>query len=104
MKRNRYAFGRASEQRVAAQLRRHGASVSISPGSRGPADLIAEFPSKTWLVQVKSGQSPPVELNGTERKRLNAAATKRGATPVLARVTDQGIEYKSTRSGRRLQP
>lgn len=104
LSRDRYASGRAAEQRVAAQLRGNGASVSVSAGSRGPADLIAQFPGKTWLVQVKSGQSPPTELTGTEKQRLNAVATRSGATPVLARVTGDGVEYRSTRSGRRLKP
>lgn len=104
MTNDRYTEGRRAEQRVAAQLRRHGASVEISPGSRGAADLKAQFPNRQWLVQVKSGENPPNRLRGTDKQRLNSAATKRSATPVLARVSKEGIEYISTRSGRKLNP
>jgi|SRR5690554_4360406 len=104
MARNKYESGRNAEKKVAAQLRRHGASVTSSPRSRGAADLVAKFPGRQWMVQVKSGENPPSQLHGTEKQRLNSTATRRNSTPVLARVTDNGVEYVSTRSGRRLKP
>jgi len=105
MSKNNYNKGIDAEKKVANDLRRAGASVEQSPGSRGPFDLHAKFDNKKWLVQVKSGTNPPSNLRGTELQRLNQSATKRGATPVLATVNDQGnIEYRSTRSGRKLKP
>lgn len=104
MPKNNYENGRRAEQRVARILRQKGASVQVSPGSRGSADLKAQFPRKTWLVQVKSGVAPAKSLKGTDQQRLNQTATKRGATPVLATVTESGVEFRSTRCNRRLKP
>lgn len=104
MPKNTYRSGRNAEQKVAAQLRRAGASVTTSPGSRGAADLIAKFPTKTWAVQVKAGKNPPQTLNGTPQQRLNQKGTKTNATPVLATVTKDGVQYKSTRCNRKLKP
>ncbi|TET42295.1 MAG: hypothetical protein E3J66_03860, partial [Dehalococcoidia bacterium] len=51
-------YGRRQEEKVARQLRGHGAEVKLSPGSRGAADLKAKFPSgRSWNVQVKSSRS-----------------------------------------------
>ncbi|MBE0467411.1 MAG: hypothetical protein IBX71_09350 [Candidatus Desulforudis sp.] len=104
MAKNKYSAGRKAEQRVASRLRRAGASVRTSPGSRGPADLTAIFEHKKWLVQVKSGENPPKELPARERQRINQMARSRKATPVLARVTTKAVEYRSTRSNRKLKP
>ena len=50
-----YKYGRDKEEKVARSLRARGAKVDISPGSIGPADLKALFPSGTqWNIQVKS--------------------------------------------------
>ena len=56
-KANQSKFGAKAEKKVADQLRRAGAKVKRSPGSRGAADLKAEFPAKTWQVQVKSSRT-----------------------------------------------
>ncbi|MCH7701535.1 MAG: hypothetical protein IID37_07590 [Planctomycetes bacterium] len=102
---NQSKFGTKAEKKVADQLRRAGAKVERSPGSRGAADLKAEFPAKTWDVQVKSSRTnEAAELTAQERTRLNRKASQDGATPVLAQVTPEGVEFKSTRSGRRLTP
>lgn len=104
-KANQSKFGAKAEKRVAVQLRRAGAKVKRSPGSRGAADLKAEFPAKTWQVQVKSSRTnEAAELTVQERKRLNQKASQDGTTPVLAQVTPEGVKFRSTRSGRRLTP
>ena len=49
---NQYGYGRKKELKVAKSLRGRGASVKISPGSRGAADLKASFsPNRKWNIQ-----------------------------------------------------
>jgi hypothetical protein len=104
MKNSRY--GSRQEQKVARQLRGHGAKVSMSPGSRGAADLKARFPSgKSWNVQVKSSRSgTPASPSAKDLGRLKISASRSSATPVVAKVTPKGTSYKSGRSGRKLNP
>ena len=101
-----YKYGRDKEKQVAATLRSRGASVELSPGSKGAADLKAVFPTGTkWNVQVKSTRSGEVRSPTTkEVGRLKQGATKTSATAVIAKVTPEGIEYKSARTGRTLTP
>jgi len=98
--------GQRAEQRVANSLRRSGASVKISPGSRGSADMTAKWPTgKIWLPQVKySGTGKPAGLSSREKKNLISRVKHRGATPVLAQVTPSKIAYTSARNGRKLKP
>jgi len=103
---NQYRYGRSKEQKVAQSLRGRGAKVKVSPGSKGSADLKATFPSGTkWNVQVKSTRSgKPAQPSGHDLGRLKQSSTKTGATPVIANVTQSGIEFKSASSGRTLKP
>lgn len=103
---SKYEDGRKAERRVARALSNAGAKTTLSPGSRGPADLKAEFSSGTaWLVQVKSSKSGvPAPPAARDLGRLKTKATREAATPVVAGVTPDGIEYRSARSGRRLHP
>lgn len=63
--------GRKAEDRVANSLRRAGANVQQSPGSRGSADVIGNGDSgKEWMTQVKySGIGGPATLS-SENKRI----------------------------------
>ena len=101
-----YKYGRSKEQKVAQSLRNRGAKVSLSPGSKGAADLVAKFPSGTkWNVQVKSTRSGSASTPSTQDLgRLKQSASKSNATPVVAKVSPDGIEYESARSGRKLTP
>jgi Holliday junction resolvase len=102
---DKYGFGRKNEQAVAQSLRRKGASVNVSPGSRGPADLRAESENTTWLVQVKASESDCAAMpSPKERGDLKRKATREGATPVIARKTPEGTKYTSARTGRELSP
>jgi hypothetical protein len=103
---NNYRYGRRKEHKVAHQLRRHGARVKMSSGSRGAADLKAKFRSgKSWHVQVKSSRSgTPASPSGRCLGRLKIGAGRSKATPVVAKVSRAGISYLSARSGRRLSP
>lgn len=106
MPKDQYNFGREQEERVARSLRARGAKVALSPGSKGAADLTAEFPTgKSWKVQVKaSKENVPASPSVKDSGRLKQSSTKSGATPVVAKVTPKDITYTSARSGRRLKP
>jgi hypothetical protein len=103
---NQYAYGRSKEQKVAQSLRNKGASVSTSQGSKGAADLVAKFPSGTkWAVQVKATRSGSTAMpSARDACRLKQVASRGNSTPIVARVSPKGIEYKSVRSGRTLTP
>ena len=106
MAKNQFGYGIAKEQKVAQSLRNRGARVSVSPGSRGAADLIAKFPSGTrWDVQVKSTRSGvAASLSSKQAGRLKMVAAHRRSTPVVAKVGPQRIVYESVRTGRTLKP
>jgi len=106
MPKNKYNFGRKQEERVESSLRARGAKVSLSSGSKGAADLTAQFPTgKIWKVQVKaSSGNMPSSPSPKDLGRLKQSSTKSKATPVIAKVTPKGIEYTSARSGKRLKP
>lgn len=106
---NQFGYGRRKEHKVAKSLRGKGASVKVSPGSRGAADLRVSFsPTRKWNVQVKSsrGSSPasPSSPSSRDMGRLKISASRSGATPVVAKVTPKGTTYKSARTGRTLKP
>jgi len=105
-RKDQYKYGRLKEQKIAQILRRKGASVEVRKASRGTGDLEARFSTgRKWLVEVKSSRSGEARsLSSEEKHRLNQAADRRRATPVVARVTRQGVEYRSARSDRRLSP
>ena len=98
--------GEKAEKRVGAHLRRNGARVTMSPGSRTSADLIAEWSTgRTWLVQVKStSRQKPHPVTAKERQALIRRAKRSGATPVIAQVTRDRIAYFSAVTGRELHP
>ena len=105
-KKDQYAYGRAKAHKVARSLRRKGARVEISEGSKGAADLIAKFSTGTkWAVQVKSTRSgiahDPIPR---DIGRLKRSATISGSTAVVAKVGPEGVEYSSARTGRKLSP
>lgn len=101
-----YEYGRRKEEKVAKSLRGGGGSVKKSRASRGPADLTITFPSGTkWNVQVKSSRGgEPASPSRRDLGRLKQSSTRSGATPVVAKVSPNGIIYRSARSGRRLTP
>lgn len=106
MAKDPYSFGREQEKKIARSLRGKGAKVTLSPGSRGAADLTAKFPTGTkWKIQSKaSKKGTPTFPSPKDLGRLKQSATKSNATPVVAKVIPEGIEYISARSGRSLKP
>lgn len=102
---DQYGYGRKKEHLVANRLRNKGASVNLSPGSRGAADLLARFDTKTWLVQVKSTRSgTPASPTAANLGNLKRSATNLSATPVVAEVSGKNVKYFSARDGRELKP
>jgi len=76
-------FGREAEYVVALYLKSMGWDVSLSPASRGPADIIATCQSSKWLIQVKASSGIP-RLKGYELKRLMQIANNKGGLPVVS--------------------
>lgn len=103
---NQYGYGRKKEHKAARQLRRTGASVKLSPGSRTSKDMVASFPTGTeWAVQVKATRGRVARSpSRQDLANLKRSATRTGRTPVAAKVTRKGIEYRSARSNRKLTP
>ncbi len=106
MAKSDYGKGRDAEIKIARSLRAKGASVKVSKGSKGAADLKATFPTGTkWNIQVKSSRrSTPASPSTKDLGRLKQGATKSGATPVVANVSRGKVTYKSARSQRALKP
>ena len=106
MAKSQYEYGRDKELKIARSLRARGASVKVSKGSKGAADLRIEFSTGTkWDIQVKSSRKgTPASPSTKDSSRLKQGATKRGATAVLAKITPEGTVFTSERSGRRLTP
>jgi len=101
---NQYKYGREKEIMVARRLRGSGAKVKLSPGSRGAADLDVEFPTKKWKVQVKSSRKgEPANPSRKDLGRLKSSATKTKATPIIAKVKRNKVEYISARNKRKLK-
>jgi len=95
---NQYKYGREKEIVVAKRLRGSGAKVKLSPGSRGAADLDAEFPTKKWKVQVKSSRKgEPANPSRKDLGRLKSSATKTKATPII------GVHYPFFREDKKTQ-
>ena len=103
---NQSKFGRNGEIKVTMSMRSRGASATMSPGSRGAADIIAKFPSgTTWAIQVKRTRSGTAATpSPKDIGRLKNSASHRGATAVIAKISPQGVEYTSARTGRKLTP
>ena len=106
MPKSQYKYGRDKEVKLARSLRARGASVKVSKGSKGAADLKATFSTgRKWNIQVKSSRKgTPASPSAKDLGRLKQGATKSGATPVVAKVTRGRVKYTSAYSGRKLTP
>jgi len=106
MAKDQYKYGREKELKIARSLRAKGASVKVSKGSKGAADLKATFSTgRKWNIQVKSTrQGTPASPSTRDLGRLKQSATKSGATPVVAKVSRGKVTYSSARSGRKVSP
>ena len=83
-------FGREAEYVVALYLKSIGWDVTLSKGSRGPADITAAIGDvHKWFIQVKSSSGIP-RLKGYEVKRLVDLASGRGGVPVVSTLQPFG--------------
>jgi hypothetical protein len=103
---DRTLYGYDAEDTVADYLSRCGAAIGMSPGSRGPIDVYAEWsPSKRWGVQVKASRDGDAKLpRPAERERLIRACRDWRARPVIALVDDGRTKYLDGRTGERIYP
>jgi Holliday junction resolvase len=99
-----FEYGCRKEKQVAARLRNEGYNTKLSPGSRGPSDIMARKGTKKWAIQVKASRdSSPCSISGEGERRLKIQAQKLGATPVLACVNRGKVRYYSVRTGQKLK-
>jgi Holliday junction resolvase len=91
-------FGREAEFVVALYLKSRGWSVSLSKGSKGPADITAVLGDALWFIQVKAS-SKSARLKGYEVKRLNEMAESNGGLAVVA-ILQPASRYSSIILGR----
>ena len=106
MAKSQYEYGREKELKVARSLRAKGASVKVSKGSKGAADLKATFSTgKKWNIQVKATRKgTPASPAAKDLGRLKQSATKSGATAIVAKVSRGKVTYSSARSQKTLKP
>ena len=83
-----YDIGRNAEIQVCDAQLKLGWKTSLSPGSKGAADVQAEKPEARWCIQVKyreenSGSIIPL----SEEMRLISHSKQCGCTPIAAIVT-----------------
>jgi hypothetical protein len=76
-------FGRDAEIVISLYMMSKGWGVTMSRGSRGPADLYAKKDSELWCVQVKASTKVP-QIKGMTVIRLIDHALAEHGRPVLA--------------------
>lgn len=105
-KTNQLKYGIQKEKKIANVFKKSGAKVELSPGSRGAADLKVKFATGTkWNVQVKSTRKGEAAMpSPKDLGRLKISASRTGATAVVARVSPEGVDFVSARTGKKLNP
>lgn len=82
---SRYEHGRSGEYILSKFLRERGWNTLVSPGSRGPADIVATKDNRIWCIQVKvRSMDNGTLLSRKEGKYLLEYAITCGCTPVVA--------------------
>jgi Holliday junction resolvase len=77
------SFGMEAEYIVALYLKSVGwADVKLSPGSRGPADIVASCPNACWYIQVKASSGIPRLKAREVRTLIKLAADNKGSAVV----------------------
>ena len=90
------SFGREAEYIVALYLRSVGwTDVRLSPGSRGPADIVAYCPNALWYIQVKSSSGIP-RLKAREVRRLIKLAKENQGSAVVSTLQPSAASAFST--------
>ncbi len=76
-------FGREAEFIVASYMKLKGWNISLSPSSRGAADIVARKKNRIWCIQVKASLKSP-HIKSQEISRLKKYAAAVGGDPVFA--------------------
>lgn len=63
--------------------------VRLSPGSRGPADIVASCTGSRWFIQVKASEGLP-RLRAREMNRLRNLAKSHGGLAVVSTLQPFG--------------
>ena len=83
-----YGVGRNAEIQVCDILQRLGWKTSLSPGSKGAADVQAENLENRWCIQVKyRDEISSSIISLPEEMRLISHSKKCGCMPIVAIVT-----------------
>jgi len=101
-----YKYGRRKELQLGEFLERRGFKWRRTPGSRGPADIIAGKGTRRLLIQVKSTRkdytiSTKLSIDG--ENDLISEAKRFKALPVLALVSKNYVWLISVPSGKVLK-
>jgi hypothetical protein len=106
MKRSvRVTHGFDSEVAIARNLKRSGAEVELSPGSRGAFDILADWSDDRWAIQAKASRTgEPRGPGPAERRRLVEESGKIGARPVIALRRGTRTTYHDAVSYERVYP
>lgn len=67
----------------------------MSPGSRGPADIVASSPAAHWYIQVKASSGIP-RLKGRELRALRKLAIDKRGLAVVSTVQPFSVSTFST--------
>lgn len=78
-------FGMEAEFLVASYLKLKGWNITISPSSRGAADIVANKDENTWCIQIKASMKSP-HIRSEEIGRLKRYASSINGLPVFASV------------------
>lgn len=102
-----YACGVGEEQKLAANLKRKGMKdVVVSPGSKGPADIVMKRPSgRKAAIQVKSTCSidgKPKKPSKKDVERLIKFADNNNATAMIALVKGRKKDLYYAKTGRKV--
>jgi len=100
----RTRYGYEAEESIASYLRRCGAEVWLSNGSRGPIDVYAQWSkSRRWAIQIKASRDGLARIpRPGERERLIVASREWRARAVIALREYGRTTYLDARTSQRL--
>lgn len=85
-----YRRGRNFEYAVRRELTSSGYVCMVSPGSMGPADLLAVKAGRIFLIQCKISDG---SLRRSEKNALLKLANEAGGAPILAIKNGEGVTF-----------
>jgi Holliday junction resolvase len=99
MKNTNYECGRGEEIKLARKLKKAGAKVTLSPGSRGGFDMLADFGTgkRKLAIQLKATcktDGKAKSVTPKEKQRLIKESKENRATPVVAKKENGKFSLK----------